>query len=233
MRRDDLFAFFPSLSPDPSQSLQSAPMSQQNGEPEAPPRVYLPQNDDEAPPAYEAYADPAAAHGWEDVHVGDDADTAPLSVVPGGTSARHDRLLRRRRTRLLRRAAVAGGAACAVLLAVVVSGAFDSGSSTGPGDRVREATSPAEPATGATASTDGSAPAEGASSSDPSPDPSDASASASGASPGASGSASEAPTTGISSTATATGTSTATADPGQGNGNGNPGQGQGASKRPK
>lgn len=231
-----MFAFLPSLSPDPSQSLQSAPMSQQNGEPEAPPRVYLPQNDDEAPPAYEAYADPAAAHGWEDVHVGGDADTAPLSVVPGGTSARHDRLLRRRRTRLLRRAAVAGGAACAVLVVVTVSGLFDSGSSTAPGDRVREATSPAEPATGTTASTDGSVPSAGASSSpDPSPDPSDTSASAPGASPGASGSASEAPTAGTSSTATATvtGTATATAGAGQGNGNGNPGQGQGASKRPK
>ncbi|MGW3414512.1 hypothetical protein [Streptomyces sp. NPDC000888] len=208
-------------------------MSQQNGEPEAPPRVYLPQNDDEAPPAYEAYADPAAAHGWQDVHVGDDADTAPLAVVPGDASARHDRLLRRRRTRLLRRAAVAGGAACAVLVVVAVSGLFDSGSSTGPGDRVREATSPAEPATGTTASTDGSAPTAGASSPDPSPDPSDTSASAGDASPSASASASEAPTTGTSSTATATGTPATTADPGQGNGNGNPGQGQGASKRPK
>jgi len=40
-------------------------MSWQTGEPEAAPKVYLPQGDGEAPPAYDAYADPAEAHGWQ------------------------------------------------------------------------------------------------------------------------------------------------------------------------
>ncbi|GAA2398940.1 hypothetical protein [Streptomyces coeruleofuscus] len=36
------------------------------GEPQGPPNVYLPQG--AAPPAYDAYADPAAAHGWQDAY---------------------------------------------------------------------------------------------------------------------------------------------------------------------
>ncbi|NEE15471.1 hypothetical protein G3M58_54545, partial [Streptomyces sp. SID7499] len=35
-------------------------------EPQDAPNVYLPQA--AAPPAYDAYADPAAAHGWQDVY---------------------------------------------------------------------------------------------------------------------------------------------------------------------
>ncbi|MEU2864027.1 hypothetical protein ABZ672_37800, partial [Streptomyces mirabilis] len=52
-------------------------MSWQNGETEAEPRVYLPSGDGEAPPAYEAYADPAAAHGWQDAYGGAGADGGP------------------------------------------------------------------------------------------------------------------------------------------------------------
>ncbi|MFD5482416.1 hypothetical protein [Streptomyces hawaiiensis] len=47
-------------------------------EPQGAPNVYLPQP--AAPPAYEAYTDPAAAHGWQDVY-----DTAADGAArPGG-----------------------------------------------------------------------------------------------------------------------------------------------------
>ncbi|OUC81710.1 hypothetical protein CA983_42885, partial [Streptomyces swartbergensis] len=42
-----------------------------SGEPQGPPNVYVPQAD--PPPAYDAYPDPAAAHGWEDVYDPQDA----------------------------------------------------------------------------------------------------------------------------------------------------------------
>ncbi|KPI04966.1 hypothetical protein OK006_6922, partial [Actinobacteria bacterium OK006] len=66
------------------QSLESAPMSWQNGETEAEPRVYLPSGDGEAPPAYEAYADPAAAHGWQDAYDGAGAYDGPGARAADG-----------------------------------------------------------------------------------------------------------------------------------------------------
>ena len=45
------------------------------GEPQRPPNVYLPQ--EASPPAYDAYADPAAAHGWQDVYDRMDPAAAP------------------------------------------------------------------------------------------------------------------------------------------------------------
>ncbi|WP_432188515.1 hypothetical protein [Streptomyces sp. Tue6028] len=50
-------------------------MSWKPGDPEIPPKVYLPQSDGEASPAYDTYADPAEAHGWQEGYdgVGDTA----------------------------------------------------------------------------------------------------------------------------------------------------------------
>ncbi|MFF3614367.1 hypothetical protein [Streptomyces sp. NPDC002580] len=129
-------------------------MSWQPGDPEARPQVYLPQGDAETPLAYEAYHDPAEAHGWRKVSAeGDGDETAALDIVPGGRADRRERTRGHRRTRLTRRLAVAGGAACVVVLGVAVVGALDPGALEGPGGGdpgptagpVRLATGPAEP----------------------------------------------------------------------------------------
>lgn len=67
-------------------------MSWQSGGPESPPNVYLPQGDADATPAYEAYADPAAAHGWQDsyAHGGDGAHDAHAGADPYGEAGPYD-----------------------------------------------------------------------------------------------------------------------------------------------
>ncbi|MGW0501230.1 hypothetical protein ACWD0Z_39190, partial [Streptomyces sp. NPDC003007] len=53
-------------------------------EPQGVPNVYLPQS--AAPPVYDAYADPAAAHGWQDVYdatVGGAGDPGYGADTPG------------------------------------------------------------------------------------------------------------------------------------------------------
>jgi hypothetical protein len=127
-------------------------MSWQSGDPEARPKVYLPQGDGEAPLAYEAYHDPAEAHGWRKSYADGD-ETAVLDIVPGGRAERREQARGHRRTRLTRRLAVAGGAACVVVLGVAVVGAFGPGDDGGPDGApgrtegpVRLATGPAEPA---------------------------------------------------------------------------------------
>jgi hypothetical protein len=217
-------------------------MSWQSGEPEAAPRVYLPQSDGEAPPAYETYTDPAEAHGWQKGYEegGDGAprarepyedgdDTLVQAAVPGDPTGRRDRLLRRRRARLLRRLSVAGGAVCVVLLALVISGAFDSGSSKGSGGPSREPASPPHLATGAAVPTEGSAATAGTSATGPS---STTSPGASGSTGAASGSPSAAPSASASTVpaSSAPATATSTTEGGRGNSNGH---GQGATKRPK
>ncbi|MFB6843442.1 hypothetical protein ACFCXS_01010 [Streptomyces sp. NPDC056373] len=85
------------------------------GEPQGPPNVYLPQG--VTPPAYDAYADPAAAHGWQDVY--DPAGPEGPAVTGGapypGTDAAggdgmgappHSPALRRRCGRRSRRARI-------------------------------------------------------------------------------------------------------------------------------
>jgi hypothetical protein len=224
-------------------------MSWQSGDPEAPPKVYLPRADGEAPPAYETYADPAEAHGWREGQedggagagetYGDGDDTLVQRAVPDAPPGRHERLLRRRRARLVRRAAVGAGVGCAVLLAVVVSGVFDSGASTGPrtsgggrGDSAREDASSTPSAPSAPSAT-----ATGGGTEGPSPDASRSSASPSTVSSATAVSASASPSPSVSaapaSTASATVSATGTADSGPGNSGGSPGHGQGATKRPK
>ncbi|WP_086559512.1 hypothetical protein [Streptomyces africanus] len=106
------------------------------GASQVPPNVYLPQAD--PPPAYDAYADPAAAHGWQDAYVpadGQDAargtgetpdlgDTRELPPVPGPVHGRAGagRHSRRRRAPWRARAAVAVGAVGAVSAAALIAG---------------------------------------------------------------------------------------------------------------
>ncbi|WP_432117117.1 hypothetical protein [Streptomyces sp. bgisy032] len=52
------------------------------GEPQGPPNVYLPQG--APPPAYDAYPDPAAAHGWQDVYDSADPAAGGSAAHPGG-----------------------------------------------------------------------------------------------------------------------------------------------------
>ncbi|GAA2584645.1 hypothetical protein GCM10010304_29120 [Streptomyces roseoviolaceus] len=99
------------------------------GEPHGPPNVYLPQT---APtPAYDAYADPAAAHGWQDAYEPEDArgaaggtgDTRELPSVPAhgrSGAGRHSR--RRPGAWRARRVAVASGAVGAVSVAALIAG---------------------------------------------------------------------------------------------------------------
>ncbi|MET9681502.1 hypothetical protein [Streptomyces coeruleorubidus] len=103
-----------------------------SGEPQGPPNVYLPQTD--PPPAYDAYADPAAAHGWQDVYDPQGAtrgmdETRELPPVPvpvpvpvsGRSGAgRHSR--RGRGAWRARRVAVAAGAVGAVSAAALIAG---------------------------------------------------------------------------------------------------------------
>lgn len=132
-------------------------MSWQSGDPEARPKVYLPQSDGSTPLAYETYADPAEAHGWRKAYTDGD-DTTVLAVVPGVPEGRRERLVRHRRARLTRRLAVAGGAAGVVVLGIAVAGVFDSGTAGVPDGTplrtngpVRLATGSAKPAAGSTA----------------------------------------------------------------------------------
>ncbi|MGW0826896.1 hypothetical protein [Streptomyces sp. NPDC002845] len=96
--------------------------------------MYHPFGDSVPTPEYEGYADPAAAHGWENAY----DDTVQFDHVvtdgPGGAGpSRLDRSAHRRaeaRNRTLRRGALAGGGFAAVVLAVVVADFSFSGTST-------------------------------------------------------------------------------------------------------
>ncbi|CAM5359291.1 hypothetical protein [Streptomyces purpurascens] len=96
------------------------------GEPQGPPNVYLPRT--APPPAYDAYADPAAAHGWQDVYEREGArggagDTRELPPVPAhGRSGAGRRSRRRPGPWRARRVAVAAGAVGAVSAAALIAG---------------------------------------------------------------------------------------------------------------
>ncbi|NGO08752.1 hypothetical protein G5C60_14350 [Streptomyces sp. HC44] len=117
--------------------------NRENGEPQSAPMVYHPYGDT-TPAAYDEYADPAVAHGWQNAYddtvridVTDAADApdapdaadAPDESGPSDRPDRREQLARRRRARLIRRGVVAGCVAGVVLLAVVVAGLFGSESS--------------------------------------------------------------------------------------------------------
>ncbi|MET7482610.1 hypothetical protein [Streptomyces sp. NPDC005538] len=205
-----------------------------HGAPE-PPNVYHPQAD--SVPSYDAYADPAAAHGWQNAY-DETRELPPVPVpapvpaegpeAPGGRArTRRDA---RRDARRPRRVAVAAGAVgvvsvAALVVSLTLSGASSDGS-PGQGDRVKVSTageSTGAPAgEAASASPEGSAPATTAASPSSSP--------ASGASTSAGGPASADPTpTSPAATSVAPSATPSSAGPRASN----PGRGHGATKRPK
>jgi hypothetical protein len=183
-------------------------MSWQSGDPEARPKVYLPQSDGSTPLAYETYADPAEAHGWRKAFTDGD-DTTVLAVVPGVPEGRRERLVRHRRARLTRRLAVAGGAAGVVVLGIAVAGVFDSGTAGVPDGTplrtngpVRLATGSAKPAAGSTAVSSAQPLAAPPATASASAVPADPSGGVDAASPGATTTAGTAPSAGASPTPT-------------------------------
>ncbi|MET7884202.1 hypothetical protein [Streptomyces avermitilis] len=217
-----------------------------HGVPHGAPNVYHPQAD--AAPAYEEFADPAAAHGWENAY--DSTRELPVAVwdagepagpggpVLGGGPRRRAR--RKGRGRPTSWVLVAVGAVCALGAAVAIAGFSGSGSPAGPrveGDGARPKAGRSEqPSVDASASagaaatgpSDGGAPSVTAR-------PSDDVSAAVGASvtPSSSGAETGAPTTSAPSTEAAT---TATASAGvsaSASRPGNSGHGKGTSKRPK
>jgi hypothetical protein len=208
------------------------------GEDRNQPNVYHPYA--VAEPDYDGYADPAAAHGWQNAY----DETRELPVTIGGMSdpgaVGRTRASRRRartpsRSPLPRRAALAVGALGAVGVVVALAGGFGSGSSGAPADAGQSARPEAAPSaspTEATASSTATEPSRTAASV--------AAVTKASATPGASRgaapvpAASETPTsaapTARASSASPTVTASATTP---GNFGGRPGRGRGATKAPK
>ncbi|MFJ8107146.1 hypothetical protein [Streptomyces sp. NPDC096132] len=200
----------------------------EKGAPPVRPIVYHP-NAETDPSSYEQYADPAAAHGWQNAY--DETQQLPrvpgVDREPGGGRADRRRAARRTGGLRSRRVVFAAGAVGAVSLAALVAGmSFTSGSSSedrqgGRGD-TRSATGDTVTPSGDPSGSAGSA---GASAS--------ASAGASAA-PSSGGTASKTPSAG--SSAGAAGSPTADATPSAGAptsasstpaSEGNPGRGRG------
>ncbi|WP_307045535.1 hypothetical protein [Streptomyces achromogenes] len=199
----------------------------ESGVPPVQPIVYHPYAETD-PASYERYADPAAAHGWENAY----DETAELPRVrtpdpvsgpePGGR-ARRRRAAHRTGGRPSRRVLAAAGAVGAVALAAVAAGMSFSGDPAGDqrgkqGD-MRSASGDAVSPSGGPAS----APSGSAGSVGPTPSVSVAPRSSSGVT------ASEAPSVGSSADATASQAATAAASV-SGSAKGNPGKGRGRGK---
>lgn len=116
---------------------------QEGGESQEPPNVYHPYPDTE--PVYDAHADPAAAHGWQNAY-DETAELPPvphgLPPVPNGQGENRHSGPGRRRARgkrgdwRNRRVAVAVGAVGAVSVAALIAGfAFSGSSADGPEDK--------------------------------------------------------------------------------------------------
>nr|WTB33387.1 hypothetical protein OG781_31405 [Streptomyces sp. NBC_00830] len=224
---------------------------QEAAEPHGPPNVYLPYA--EQTPTYNEFADPAAAHGWQNGY--DETHELPATAADersdahgprpgeydGGMHAGHDGSVfvdgSGRRRRLVRPMAIAVGAACVLFIVVVVVGFFNSGPSGSPLPWVQDKGERAKQKTGQTASpTPTEASLSGAGSARPAvpPSPSHASevVSPSGASKSGSPSGGGDRTTAPATTAPATAPTSTTAAPARGNAGDNPGRGQGSTKAP-
>ncbi|MFF4044362.1 hypothetical protein [Streptomyces sp. NPDC001816] len=184
------------------------------GEPGAPPNVYHPHA---APtPSYEEYADPAAAHGWQNAYdetrelpqvPAPDDPAGPPPLIPGGGRAD---LRRRRKQGGRRRVAVAGVLGAAGVVAVIAGLTGGSGSPAGQqpakGGRVSSDDSASTRQDSGTPSATDTAGTPGGTSPSPTPTPTSTATSAGAAtSPGAKTSAAPTPTaTAPSATATTT-----------------------------
>ncbi|MGW0625667.1 hypothetical protein [Streptomyces sp. NPDC002758] len=219
--------------------------------PQSPPNVYHPHAG--PPPAYDEYADPAIAHGWENAY----DQTQPLPVTPladpeygqhapddghgtaeqpGGYGDEDASVFvdgSGRRRRLMSRVAIAVGAVCVLFIAVVVAGLFDSGPGSplpwvngnqeGAKQKARVSASPTSPGDPGSATTGEPRPSESSA-----PGTSEKT-SAEPSTSGSTGEKTATPTTKAPST-TAAPTTTA---PGRGSSGDNPGRGQGSTKGPK
>ncbi|MGI3227850.1 hypothetical protein ACRJ4B_32630 [Streptomyces sp. GTA36] len=210
-------------------------------EPVVPPIVYHPQV--EEIPAYDEYADPATAHGWQNAY----DETRELPPVPAGAEDRRRvgggrpgdghraggrRSRRKPRALTSRRAVVVAGAVGAVSLAAVMAG-FSFGPSDGGARDNEDRTSPTagDPASPTDAKSSGGAPAARSSDGGESSRTGDPSSSASLA---PTGDETENPSAKSPATPSAPSTPTATTNPrGPGNSDGKPGRGQGGTKGPK
>ncbi|GHG95417.1 hypothetical protein [Streptomyces lanatus] len=225
----------------------SRPPERENAAPQGQPNVYHPRS--AAPPAYEEYADPAAAHGWQngydetaelprsvDGHDDNPADAGPRRGRRSGGSGRGVR--RRPRARTPRRVVLAAGAV-GVSAAALVAGFSLSGSSSDGGSRGKQGdTSPAsEVSVDRTGSPGGDPAAPGSSDATGAPPAKalDASPSASASDAAREDDGTLTPSSTPATTGTATPAPTATASttaPGGGRGD-NPGRGLGNTKGPK
>lgn len=210
-------------------------------EPVVPPIVYHPQA--EETPAYDEYADPATAHGWQNAY-DETRELPPVAAgaedrrrVGGGQASDGHRAggrRSRRKPRALpsRRVVVAAGAVGAVSLAAVMAG-FAFGPSDGGARGNEDRTSPTagDPASPRDAKSSGGAPV--ARSSDGG-EPSRTGDPSSSASLDPTGDETEDASVKSPTTPSAPATPTATTSPrGPGNSDGNPGRGQGGTKGPK
>lgn len=224
---------------------------QENGEPSGAPNVYHPYGD--AEPEYGRYADPAAAHGWQNAYDetqqlppvscgGDQAavtcdtpDGGPGPEAHGGGHApvHVPRAGSRRRARpaprfrLPRPAVVAAGALGAVGIAVALAGAFSSGPSGAPGgtgESARPNVKPSLPLPEGAASSGSETSADPTAGATGSP-----SAGASSSASGAGGDPAGSPVP----TATAPGSSPSAAPTGTADAVRKPGRGHGATKGPR
>ncbi|MER6955621.1 MULTISPECIES: hypothetical protein [unclassified Streptomyces] len=158
--------------------------SGESGTPQVRPIVYHPYAEPD-PSSYEQYADPAAAHGWENAY----DETQRLPPVPGveeaGGRADRRRAVRRTGGWRSRRVVVAAGAVGAVSLAAVVAGLSLSGPATdgrqgeqgGPADTRSSSDDTASPSASPSPSAGGSTGSAG-------PSPSASTAAAAAPSPG-------------------------------------------------
>jgi len=214
-------------------------MAWQKGEPQAAPNVYLPQGDGEPTPVYEAYADPAEAHGWQDTHDALEVDTQEMPAAadegdgPVEPPDRRARLQRRRARLMRRRMIVAAGGVCVIGLGLALGGVFGSGSSDGSrpggqgkgGDGTQQTSAPAgsadgSPTTGGTSTSAATSHTASPTSSGQDDDSPSATTSAGASKP---------PATGSSATPTAT----STADGGPGNSGDKSDRGKGSTKAPR
>jgi hypothetical protein len=187
-----------------------------SAEPEAAPNVYHP-HADEAPP-YDEYADPAAAHGWQNAY-DETRELQPVRDGGGGVEG-GGRAARRRQDARRSRRVVVVGALGVVSVAALVVGFAVSGTSSGGSHGKDDRTSPTAGASkaSATGSPEGSATGASAAGSSASARPSDSAVST----PTTAGPTTTAPAaTKAAPSATATPTRSI------------PGHGHGATKHPK
>ncbi|MFI1354051.1 hypothetical protein ACH4TV_10765 [Streptomyces sp. NPDC020898] len=202
------------------------------------PTVYQPQGDLGPTPVYDAYADPAAAHGWHNGYdataelpvmsgIGAEAEASATGAAVGVVAGGH----RRKKSASGRRGVVVGVVAAAVGVvavgAVIVGfGGSDAPSGGGAPSTVEASVTPGEePAATDSSDPTGTGPASEAPASPGSAQsvPGDSTSDTPSAAPAASASPSSA----------ASPTTTATGDSGPGNSENNPGRGKDGTKGPK